>query len=96
LNPIKQNQGHIDSLCSLISYQFINKVVFSNSMLIGPSSHPKIHSLDSFAKLLKTTSEKKYSPLELEEMFKNLSSLNITDPRAIKLHTARLTRSKLP
>ncbi len=94
-NPIKQNEGHINSLNALISNIYINKVVFSNSMLIGPSLHPKIHSVDGLVEFLKKSPNKKYSAYDLDPTKDKMLSIKITDPRAINLHIVRLNRKSL-
>lgn len=89
-NPIKQNEGHIQSLSALVPNSYINKLIFSDTMLIGPSMHPKIHSFDSFVEFLKMNQSKKYTAYDLISIKENLIKLNVTDSRAIQLHKARI------
>jgi len=93
-NPIRQNEYHILSLNALIPGQYINKIIFSDSMLVGTSRHPKIHSLNDFITLLKNQSTIKYNSIELKRIYDQISRIKVTDPTALQLHTARLKSKK--
>lgn len=88
-NPIWQNESHIQSLNSLFQNYYSNIVIFSNTMLLGHSRHPKIHSLNDFVDLIKLNNSQKYLTQELIDLKKKIISLKVTDPKAIKLHLAR-------
>ncbi len=93
-NPIKQNDYHIISLNALLPGQYINKVIFSDSMLIGTSRHPKIHSLNEFINILKSQNLNKYNLIDLKRIYDQISQIKVTDPNALELHTARLKAKK--
>jgi hypothetical protein len=92
-NPIKQNEEHIRSLNALIPNSYSNKVIFSDSMLIGRSNHPKIHSISELIELLRKTQIIKYNSNELVTIKENILKIKVTDPRAINLHIARLSKN---
>lgn len=93
-NPIRQNEYHILSLNAIIPGQYINKVIFSDSMLVGASRHPKIHSLNDFITLLKNQNTIKYNSIELKRIYDQILRIKVTDPTALQLHTARLKSKK--
>lgn len=93
-NPIKQNDYHILYLNALVPGQYINKVIFSDSMLVGSSKHPKIHTLNEFVGLLKAQNLNKYNSIDLKGIFDQINNVRVTDPNAIQLHTARLKSKK--
>ena len=88
-NPIWQNESHIQSLNSLFQNYYSNIVIFSNTMLLGHSRHPKIHSLNDFVDLIKLNNSQKYFTQELVTLKQKILNLRVTDPKAIKLHLAR-------
>lgn len=92
-NPIKQNQFHIKSLNALVPASYINKVIFSNSMLIDKSNHPQIHSLSEFVSLIKLSSQIKYSFNDLTNVFERIKKIIVVDRKAYELHKARLKKS---
>jgi hypothetical protein len=91
-NPIKQNEGHIQSLVALVPNSYINKVIFSDTMLIGPSMHPKIFSMSGFVDFLKKTTSQKYNAYDLTKIKESILKVKVTDPGALSLHKARLSR----
>jgi hypothetical protein len=68
--------------------------MFSDSMLVGSSKHPKIHSLNEFVGLLKAQNINKYNSIDLKRIFDQINNVRVNDPNAIQLHTARLRSKK--
>jgi hypothetical protein len=93
-NPIKQNEAHISYLKVLVDADYINKIIFSDSMLSAGGNHSKIYSLNGFVQLLKNSNGNKYSRFDLEDLYHKIDQVKITDPQAIKLHIARLSAKK--
>lgn len=93
-NPLKQNDAHIASLKANVDADYINIVIFSDSMLIGPSQNPSILSLNSFVDLLKSKSNVVYNQSQLENLYDRISKLRVTDRNAYNLHLARINSYK--
>lgn len=94
LNPIKQNQKHIETLQKLYPSQYKNIVILSDSMFVSLDSTKSmienVMSLSDFTKLLQNE-EPIYSLEELQELYQNIKAIDRqSDPKAKLLHIARV------
>ena len=93
-NPIKQNEGHINSLNALFPFQYVNLVIFSNSMLLNSAEHPRIKSIQKAIDFIEKNPTKIAFNESLLSIKNKLISFQVRDPKAYKLHIARIKSLK--
>ena len=94
-NPIKQNEGHIDTLKSIMPATYDNIIIFSDSMLISgkPYNLSQLHSLSSFIESI-TTAPERFDSSQLQQIYQKIKTANSQDSQSKLLHSARLSRKK--
>jgi hypothetical protein len=93
-NPIKQNEGHINSLNALLPFQYVNLVIFSNSMLLNSAEHTRIKSIKKAIDFIENNPLKSVITESLLSIKNKLLSFHVRDPKAYKLHIARIKSLK--